>query len=104
MFQLKKKTSFFFDIESTGLNVIRDRIVQIALIKYPKLGGDPIEMEMLINPGIPISDEAMAVHGITPICCATSQALHRWGNKFSTLLVVMQIWQDTIQIDLTFLC
>lgn len=65
MFQLKKDL-VFFDIESTGLNVIRDRIVQIALIKYPKLGGDPIEMEMLINPGIPISDEAMAVHGITP--------------------------------------
>lgn len=65
MFQLKKDL-VFFDIESTGLNVIRDRIVQIALIKYPKLGGDPIEMEMLINPGIPISEEAMAVHGITP--------------------------------------
>ena len=27
----------FFDIEATGLNVVRDRIVQIALIKY--LGG-----------------------------------------------------------------
>jgi len=65
MFQLKKDL-VFFDIESTGLNVIRDRIVQIALIKYPKSGGDPVEMEMLINPGIPISEEAMAVHGITP--------------------------------------
>lgn len=65
MFQLKKDL-IFFDIESTGLNVIRDRIVQIALIKYPKDGGEPIELEMLINPGIPISEEAMAVHGITP--------------------------------------
>lgn len=56
----------FFDIESTGLNVIRDRIVQIALIKYTKNGDDPEELEMMINPGIPISKEAMAVHGITP--------------------------------------
>jgi DNA polymerase-3 subunit epsilon len=56
----------FFDIESTGLNVMRDRILQIALIKYPKDGSDPIELEMLINPGIPISEEAMNVHGITP--------------------------------------
>jgi DNA polymerase-3 subunit epsilon len=56
----------FFDIESTGLNVVNDRIVQIALIKYPKGGGEPLELEMLINPGIPISAEAMAVHGITP--------------------------------------
>lgn len=65
MFELKKDL-VFFDIESTGLNVIRDRIVQIALIKYPKNGGEPIELEMLVNPGIPISEEAMAVHGITP--------------------------------------
>ena len=56
----------FFDIESTGLNVIRDRIVQIALIKYFSDGKAPIELEMLINPGIPISQEAMDVHGITP--------------------------------------
>jgi len=56
----------FFDIESTGLNVIRDRIVQIALVKYFADGSEPKELEMLINPGIPISQEAMDVHGITP--------------------------------------
>ncbi len=64
-FELKRDI-IFFDIESTGLNVIRDRIVQIALTKYPKDGTEPIEKEMLINPGIPISKEAMDVHGITP--------------------------------------
>ena len=56
----------FFDIESTGLNVMKDRIVQIALIKYPKGGEEPIEKEMLVNPGIPISEESIAIHGITP--------------------------------------
>ncbi len=56
----------FFDIESTGLNVLRDRIVQIALVKYFKNGSPPEEKSYLINPGIPISIEAMNVHGITP--------------------------------------
>jgi len=56
----------FFDIESTGLNVMKDRIVQIALIKYKKDGSEPIEKELLVNPGIPISEESMAIHGITP--------------------------------------
>ncbi len=56
----------FFDVEATGLNVVRDRIVQIAIIKYTKKGGDPEEFTTLINPGIPISEEALAVHGITP--------------------------------------
>ncbi len=56
----------FFDIEATGLNVVRDRIVQIAIIKYFKNGKAPEELSLLINPGIPISMEAMAVHRITP--------------------------------------
>ena len=60
-----EKPLVFFDIESTGLNVIKDRIVQIALIKFEP-EGNTVELEMLINPGIPISPEAMAVHGITP--------------------------------------
>ena len=55
----------FFDIESTGLNVIRDRIVQIALIKYFADGREPQEVEMLLNPEIPISKESTAIHGIT---------------------------------------
>lgn len=56
----------FFDLEATGLNVVRDRIIQIGIIKFPKGGGEPIELSMLINPGIPISEEAMQVHGIQP--------------------------------------
>lgn len=55
----------FFDIESTGLNVIRDRIIQIALIKYHQDGREPQEIEMLINPEIPISPESTEIHGIT---------------------------------------
>ena len=55
----------FFDIESTGLNVLRDRIIQLAFIRYHQDSSSPIEKEYLINPGIPISPEAIAVHGIT---------------------------------------
>ena len=56
----------FFDIESTGLNVVRDRIIQLAMIKYFADGRPHEERNYLINPGIPISEEAMHVHGITP--------------------------------------
>ncbi len=56
----------FFDVETTGLNVLRDRILQIALIKYAKNGGEPKELSMLINPSMPIAPDAMAIHGITP--------------------------------------
>lgn len=56
----------FFDLEATGLNVLRDRIVQIAILKYKKEGGEPEAYNQLINPGVPIAEEAIAVHGITP--------------------------------------
>lgn len=56
----------FLDLEATGLNVIRDRILQIGAIKYFKDGRQPAELNMIINPGIPISEEAMQVHGILP--------------------------------------
>lgn len=55
----------FFDVESTGLNVIRDRILQLAMIKYFKDGREPEEWSMLINPGIPIPPESTEVHGIS---------------------------------------
>jgi DNA polymerase-3 subunit epsilon len=60
-----EKDIIFFDIESTGLNILKDRILQIALIKYTSHEDDPKEMFLLINPGVPISDEAYAVHGIS---------------------------------------
>lgn len=60
------KDLIFIDIEATGPHVIRDRIMQLAMVKYSASGKDPAELNMLINPGIPISEEAMNVHGILP--------------------------------------
>jgi DNA polymerase-3 subunit epsilon len=56
----------FLDIEATGPHVIRDRIIQLAMVKQFPGDRDPEERNWLINPGIPISEEAMAIHGITP--------------------------------------
>lgn len=59
------KDLVFFDIEATGIDVVKDRIVQIAMIKYPKDGSTPIEKNWLINPQYPIKADAIKVHGIT---------------------------------------
>ena len=71
----------FFDVETTGLNVIRDRILQIALIKYPKNNGTPQELTMLINPGIPISEESMSIHGISPKDLANKPTFTQVGKQ-----------------------
>jgi DNA polymerase-3 subunit epsilon len=60
-----KRDLIFFDIEATGLNVVKDRIVQIAAIKFKKNSNEQEELSMLINPGFPISEEAFQVHGIS---------------------------------------
>lgn len=54
----------FFDIESTGLNVTKDRIVEISFIRLLP-DGTQQEKHFLLNPLIPISAEASAIHGFT---------------------------------------
>jgi len=54
----------FFDLETTGLNMKRDRVVELALIRVSPQG-DVLERVRRFNPGIPIPPEATAVHGIT---------------------------------------
>lgn len=64
-----KNPLLFFDIESTGLNVASDRIVEISIVKVSHGGpGQPNDVEVKtrrINPTIPITPGAQAVHGIS---------------------------------------
>lgn len=55
-----------FDAETTGIDVENDRIVTFN-ITYDIIGGSPrtISNDFLINPGIPIPEEASDVHGIS---------------------------------------
>lgn len=54
----------FFDLETTGINIGTDRIVEISYYKvYPN--GNAEGKTLRVNPGMPIPAEASAVHGIT---------------------------------------
>lgn len=53
-----------FDLETTGLQITKDRIVQIAVIKL-KPDGQTETFNELVNPGQPIPTEISAIHGIT---------------------------------------
>lgn len=59
-----KTPIIFFDLETTGVDVSKDRIVEICYIKvFPN--GNEISRTMRINPGMHIPESATAVHGIT---------------------------------------
>ena len=58
-----KKPIIFFDLETTGTDISKDRIVEICYIKVSP-DGKEVEYTKRINPGMHIPEGASAVHGI----------------------------------------
>ena len=54
----------FLDLETTGINVSTDKIVEIAIVKISPDGTQVIKRK-LINPEMPIPKSASDIHGIT---------------------------------------
>ena len=58
------KPLIVFDLETTGLDMVKDRIIQISYIKvYPD--GTEVRKNQFINPGKPIPEEVVALTGIS---------------------------------------
>lgn len=58
-----KKPLVIFDLETTGINVSHDRIIDLFLIKSMP-DGTELNYYKRLNPGIPIPEESSAIHGI----------------------------------------
>jgi DNA polymerase-3 subunit epsilon len=54
----------FFDLETTGVNITKDRILEIAVIKVMP-NGEVLRKSNILNPTIPILKESTAIHGIS---------------------------------------
>ena len=59
-----KNPIIFFDLETTGINIASDRIVEIAYLKVD-LNGNESSKTLRVNPGIPIPEKVTAIHGIS---------------------------------------
>ena len=72
------------DLETTGLDPRRDRIVSVAAIRF--VSGEPAESYVtLVNPGCPIPETSTRIHGITdsdvvtaPRIDAVLPSIERW--------------------------
>lgn len=114
--QLKLKNPLlFFDIESTGLDVAKDRIVELCLLKiYPN--GEKDEKTLRFNPTVPISPEAEAIHGISnrdvahePTFKQVAKELSRWiegcdlagynSSRFDIPLLAEEFLRAGIEVD-----
>ncbi len=107
----------FFDLETTGTNVLRDRIVEISYIKVMP-SGEETERTLRINPEMPIPPESTAIHHITDEDvkdCPTFKQVAKElaqvflgcdiagfnSNRFDVPLLVQEFSHAGVTIDLT---
>lgn len=107
----------FFDLETTGLNIATDRIVEISIVKIMPNGDKEIKTK-LINPTIPIPKEVSLVHGITDndvedkaTFKEVAHELHQFidgcdlagynSNKFDIPLLAEEFLRAEIDFDVT---
>jgi DNA polymerase-3 subunit epsilon len=80
-----KRPIVFFDLETTGVDVVKDRIVEISLLKvYPK--GKEESHTFLVNPGRPIPPETTAIHGIADADVADKPAFKELARTIYNLV------------------
>jgi len=107
----------FFDLETTGINIAADRIVEISYLKI-ETNGIESSKTMLINPTIPIPPESTAIHGITdedvkdaPTFLSIAKNLARDiegcdlagynSNKFDIPLLAEEFLRADVDMDMT---
>jgi len=112
-----KRPIVFFDLETTGTDHAKDRIVELAFIKLIPDGSRDTFVKR-INPGIPIPPEVTAIHGITdadvkdaPLFKHIAHTLYEWmkgcdlggynSAKFDLPLLAEEFLRCDINIDFT---
>ena len=75
----------FFDLETTGVNIATDKVVEIAILKvFPN--GNKESKTWLVNPEIEIPAEASAIHGITNEKVVTEPTFKELASKVSEMI------------------
>ena len=80
-----EKPIVFFDLETTGVQVAKDRIVEIAILKvFPN--GNKESKTWLVNPTIPIPIESTQIHGISDKKVENEPTFKELASEISELL------------------
>lgn len=83
--QLKlTKPLIFFDLETTGINITHDRIVEISIIRVSP-SGEEKALTFRINPGMPIPPEATQIHHISDSDVAQAPTFKEKAQELANL-------------------
>ena len=80
-----KRPVAFIDLETTGINVSTDRIVEISILKISPDGKEQW-LTTRVNPEIPIPSKATAIHGISDKDVAEAPLFRDIAKKLATFL------------------
>ena len=80
-----KKPVAFFDLETTGINIAKDRIVEISVLKVNTNGVEEW-MTSRVNPEIPIPAQATAIHGIKDEDVALAPKFRELAKKIADFI------------------
>ncbi len=112
-----KRPIVFFDLETTGTDPAKDRIVELAFIKLHPDGKRESYIKR-VNPGIPIPKSSSDIHGITdedikdsPLFKHIAKELYEWmhncdlggynSSKFDLPLLAEEFLRAGINVDFT---
>ena len=84
MLQLTRPIAFI-DLETTGVNISTDRIVEIAIVKLLTDGTRQVKRK-LINPQMPIPPASSDIHGITDEMVKDAPTFKQAGNEIKQFL------------------
>ena len=110
-----KRPIIFFDLETTGVDTARDRIVEISMVKVMP-DGEEITKTRRLNPGMHIPEEASAIHGITdddvrdcPTFAQVARSLEQFirgcdfggfnSNRFDLPVLVEEFLRAGVDVD-----
>ncbi len=105
----------FFDLETTGVDTAKDRIVEISMVKVMP-DGEEIVRTRLINPQMHIPEDATAIHGITdedvkdqPTFAQIAKSLYKFiegcdfggfnSNRFDLPMLVEEFLRAGVDVD-----
>ena len=110
-----KRPIIFFDLETTGVDTAKDRIVEISMVKVMP-DGEQIVKTRKLNPGMHIPAEATAIHGITdedvrdcPTFAQVAKSLEQFirgcdfggfnSNRFDLPVLVEEFLRAGVDVD-----
>ena len=99
-----RKPLVILDLETTGVSIASDRIVEFSALKVSP-GGAEEWLTLRINPGIPISPEATRIHGITDADVANEPHFKDVAKKIAAFLEGCDLAGfNSMKFDIPILC